>query len=135
MKRIAKAILFRGDKVLLQLRDDNQRIPFPNQWSLFGGCIENNEEPEACLVREIREEIGVTLKNSALILKQHRREGNVDVEDYIFAAELSKDVNELSLNEGRAMQFFALEELEVLDIVQHYRSAIINFLNHRQGSE
>ena len=45
-------------RYLLQQRDDDPRIPFPNAWALFGGQIEPRESPAEALVRELEEEIG-----------------------------------------------------------------------------
>jgi 8-oxo-dGTP diphosphatase len=44
-------------KVLLQLRDDRQDIPYPNCWGTFGGQIEQNETSEQAVAREIMEEL------------------------------------------------------------------------------
>ena len=53
----------RGE-VLLQLRDDKPSIAYPNCWGTFGGQIEEGEEPEAAIMREIEEELGYRLNRA-----------------------------------------------------------------------
>lgn len=128
MKRVAKVILYKNDKVLLQLRDNKSSIPFPNQWSLFGGKIEEDETARACVVREIKEELNATIKNIKFINKQTRHESNVEVEDNIFSAEIVEKISDLILKEGKAMKLFSLKELRTITIVPHYKGYIIKFI-------
>jgi 8-oxo-dGTP diphosphatase len=60
--QVAACLLFdKNGKLLIYLRDDKPEISFPNHWDLFGGIMEEGETPEQTLVREIKEELGVTL--------------------------------------------------------------------------
>lgn len=58
--QIVAAMLLRADTVLLCHRSSD-RAWYPNVWDLPGGHIEANEAPGDALVREIQEELGVTL--------------------------------------------------------------------------
>jgi 8-oxo-dGTP diphosphatase len=128
MKKVAKVILYKDNKVLLQLRDNKPNIPFPNQWSLFGGKIEKDETARACTIREIKEELNATIKNIKFITKQTRYENNVEVEDNIFSAEINEEIADLILKEGKAMKLFSLKELTKITIVPHYKDYIIKFM-------
>ncbi|MBA4350008.1 MAG: DNA mismatch repair protein MutT [Rhodobacter sp.] len=62
----AKAALFCGDAILTCLRDTHPGLPWPGWWDLPGGGREGEESPEACLLRELREEFGLRLPASRL---------------------------------------------------------------------
>lgn len=57
-------ILTISDKYVVQLRDDKPNIFFPGYWSLFGGQVENNENPEDALKRELLEELNLEIKGN-----------------------------------------------------------------------
>jgi 8-oxo-dGTP diphosphatase len=47
--------------VLLQKRSDIPTIREPGTWDVWGGHCEAEETPEACAIRELREDIGVEI--------------------------------------------------------------------------
>jgi len=55
----ACAIFFRDGQVLLGRRSPSKRF-YPDCWDLIAGTIEPGETAEQALVRECREEVGVT---------------------------------------------------------------------------
>jgi 8-oxo-dGTP pyrophosphatase MutT (NUDIX family) len=57
LTEVAIAILFQGDRYLMQLRDDIPTIVYPGQWTFFGGHLEPGESPEIGVWRELAEEI------------------------------------------------------------------------------
>lgn len=59
----AVAAILRLDdgRYLLQLRDNKPGIFFPGHWSLFGGAHEAGETDEEALLREVHEELDLTL--------------------------------------------------------------------------
>lgn len=59
VKRCAVALLFRENQILLGKRSCQRKF-YPNVWDLVGGHCEEGETPEQALVRELREEIGIT---------------------------------------------------------------------------
>src|SRR4051812_4970585 len=44
--RVAAVILYQGDRVLLQHRDDDPALRWPGRWAIFGGHVEDGETPE-----------------------------------------------------------------------------------------
>ena len=83
--RGAKLALLVGDRIVTILRDDIPTIPWPGHWDLPGGGREGDETPEACVLRELEEELAVRLEESALIYKAR------------------------GIRKGRAVWFFATE--------------------------
>jgi 8-oxo-dGTP diphosphatase len=53
------ALIIRADRILLGLRSP-ERAFYPNVWDVFGGHIEQGEQPDQTLIRELQEELGVT---------------------------------------------------------------------------
>lgn len=59
MKRVTAAILIENGQVLIARRPPSD--PHAGKWEFPGGKIEEGETPEACLQRELREELGITV--------------------------------------------------------------------------
>ena len=94
---VAIAILHRGDRVFLQLRDDNPEIVHPGVWGFFGGHIEANETPEIALIRELKEEIGFTPARVTYFRQQESERAR----RHIFSVPFTAELGSLSLNEGQ----------------------------------
>lgn len=60
--RGAHVVLETGESVVLQLRDDS------HLWGIFGGIVEDGEEPRETALREIEEELIVRLDPERLTL-------------------------------------------------------------------
>lgn len=57
----AKIALVCGERIVAYRRDAKPTIPWPGLWDLPGGGREGAETPEACALREVREEFGLLL--------------------------------------------------------------------------
>lgn len=57
----AKLALFLGDHLAIILRDNIPDIPWPGHLDLPGGAREGTESPQDCVLRETREELGLTI--------------------------------------------------------------------------
>lgn len=54
-----------GDRVLISRRSEHRRVA-PGLWEVVGGRLEFGEEPEACLRREVQEELAVAVIDPVL---------------------------------------------------------------------
>ena len=83
----AKMALLKGDQLVSILRDDKADIPFPNMWDFPGGGREQGESPEACVLRELHEELGLVLPEAALSYKRRYATGRQgEVVSWFFVA-------------------------------------------------
>jgi 8-oxo-dGTP pyrophosphatase MutT (NUDIX family) len=124
--RVAAVILHRAGRVLLQHRDADPRIRWPGHWAIFGGHVEEGEEPEAAARREIEEELGLRLEGP-LPLVCHRRDP--DRERFIFAAPLSVPLSALTLTEGQGLALLAPAELAAYPVVPVHHEILQHFLD------
>ena len=71
-KNVSKAVIIKKDGALLLLRSAGEK--FPNKWDLPGGHIHMGEDPKDGLIREVKEETGVTLTEP---IEKLYEEGNI----------------------------------------------------------
>lgn len=57
---VTAAVIRDGDKVLLAQRKNGSHLA--GKWEFPGGKLEPGESPEACLARELREELGIRIE-------------------------------------------------------------------------
>ena len=98
------SIIFINDRreILLLLRDNNPCIPFPNMWDLPGGHVEEGETPEACIVREMKEEMGIELTNFQLFLETRF----ADRLEYVYWKRQNIIISDITLMEGQRLKWF-----------------------------
>jgi 8-oxo-dGTP diphosphatase len=106
-------------KILLQQRDDRPDLLYPGHWTTFGGAIEGDETPDRAMRRELLEEIELDLpmklwKVEQFVLKIG--EGELPGENFIYVGRIDRPAEAITLNEGQALGYFALEDLDHLKI-------------------
>jgi len=104
---VALAILYQGDRVLMQLRDDCATILYPGHWGLFGGHLEAGETPAAGVVREVYEEIGYRLPE----LHFFGEYVDAQAQRSVFVAPLTCELAALDLREGQGMDLVPYESV------------------------
>lgn len=121
----AKGIVFEGDSVWLR---KNER----NEWELPGGKIEEGEQPEETVKRELMEELGFKANPIKIIhawvyrIEESQDESlGVLVLSYLCKLEEKSGVFETEGEWGVAeFNKFSLEDIENLNIPEFYKKAI-----------
>lgn len=124
--------LDRWGRILLQLRDaDLPPERYPDQWSLPGGLLEPGEAPDAGALREFEEETGQLLENLKLY-RVYRKAAEIrtSLTDIFHIYYDDPDIPEraIEVNEGQAFRYFAPDELGSLEIPEHTRRILDDFL-------
>ena len=105
---VAIAILFQGDRYLMQLRDDIPTIVYPGQWTFFGGHLEPGESPDTGVWRELAEEI----QYRPPWLKRFERRVEGTVARNVFYGPLTVPLSALTLCEGWDLDLWTVAEIE-----------------------
>jgi len=104
---VAIAILYQGDRFLLQLRDDIPSILYPGYWAMFGGHLEPGEHPDDGIRRELLEEIGYAPPH----LQLFEYYADEKIIRHVYQGELSVGLDQLVLNEGWDMDLVTVAEI------------------------
>ena len=72
MKLISAALIIKNNKVLIGKKEDDPNHPFGigGKWSLPGGRLNEGEDPEMGLKREVREETNLDVQITSTLGKQ-----------------------------------------------------------------
>ena len=125
MKRKGSSIIFINAqrKILLFLRDDIPNIPYPGLWDVPGGHVEKNESPEQCIVREMKEEMNLTLDEFNLFSKIEFK----DRIEYTFWARANFNVDEIVLLEGQKLKWFTRDEVKRTQLAYGFNEIVEKF--------
>jgi len=127
-KRKGCSILFVNDlhRVLLFQRDDRPDIPFPNQWDVPGGHVEIGETPEECIVREMKEEMGLDLDGFRLFCVRNFK----DRIEYTYWKRAALNIDEITLTEGQRLQWFTREESRRTALAYGFNEIVEDFFRN-----
>ena len=102
IKKIVICIILKNKKLMLQLRDNNKNILFPNKWGFFGGGVKVGENPIYSVKREMNEELN--LKNfKSLKFINNYFDSKTDSLFYVYILRLKE---KFELKEGEDYNFF-----------------------------
>lgn len=112
-----------NNDILLLLRDDTPMIPYPNMWDLPGGHVEAGESPEKCIVREMKEELGICLKDFNFFSKTFF----FDRTEYVFWKKENIDIRKIKLTEGQCLRWFSHEEIKQTELACCFNLVVEEF--------
>ena len=117
-------LLNSNNEVLLLLRDNKFDIPFPNMWDIPGGKVEENENPEFTVRREMQEELGILDLGDIDLFKIITSE---KITDYIFWKRIDLNLKKIDLNEGQALEYFDLNKIQETELAFNYNKVLEEF--------
>jgi 8-oxo-dGTP diphosphatase len=109
VREVVKAVIHKDHKYLLQLRDNDPAISYPDTWSLFGGEVDEGESFEEALKRELEEELSWCPDRLICLAKSSNKKVNCNITFYLVHCEVPKE--SLVLGEGQDMDWYTLEEI------------------------
>lgn len=134
----AKIAVLSGGKVLCLQRDDVDGIPWPGWWDLPGGGREGAESPEETALRELREELSVTLDPRCLVWRRSfPARDALGGRNWFLVAEARAPVTGIVLgDEGQDWRWFGIVEFLSSDrVVPHFRDRLRMYLAERAARD
>jgi 8-oxo-dGTP diphosphatase len=108
---VSCAVIMEGDRVLITQRSD--RMPHPLKWEFPGGKLLPGETPEICLVREIREELGLEIDVLQLLPTVRHAYPEHTIKLIPFICTIRAGI--IDLSEHRSYRWVRRAELEQMD--------------------
>lgn len=131
MKRhlhVACAIIERNDTVLAAQRSATMTMPL--KWEFPGGKIETGESPEECLIRELREELGISVFIGTALSPAIHSYPDFTVTLYPFTCRLAG--GDITAHEHHALKWIEPARMLELDwaaadlpVIREYMAAVV----------
>lgn len=90
MTQVVAALIRQGNKFMIFQRPETKTRAF--QWEFVGGKVEEGETLEDALIRECREEIGVTVKPGDIFMEVDHEYPDITIHLTLFNAEITEGI-------------------------------------------
>jgi 8-oxo-dGTP pyrophosphatase MutT (NUDIX family) len=126
-RRAAMLLIVTDSGLLMHHRDDKPGIANPDCWAGFGGAVEDGETVEEALLREVREETGLVIKDAVFLTDavDHEGDGRLVSLFYVVGDYQPADID---LHEGAGVAIQRIADLPGLKVTPFVRRAIKSHL-------
>lgn len=114
MIQVTCAVIQKDNHFLICQRSEQMKLPL--KWEFPGGKVENNESLEACLIREIQEELNILIKIERKMEKIVHHYPSSSIILYPFLCTIKE--GEINLNEHKQYQWILKNEFEKYDLAE-----------------
>ena len=128
----AMAVVVSPMGIVLHHRDDKPWIPHPGCWSLFGGAVEQGEDPHGTVVRELEEELGLSGVKFRPLWRVVDKDGDGRLLT-VFEARTRLGPDQMTLNEGQGLAAFDLDEALRQRLAMFCRRVLTRLAAEKQG--
>ena len=104
---VTAAIIYKADRLLITQRSHPEKLA--GLWEFPGGKVEKGESLEACLVREISEELELNIANLTPYLVVEHDYGDFEIELHSFTA--NYDSGEIVLHTHKNAEWVSVSQL------------------------
>ena len=125
---VVAAVIFREGKVLCVQRAEHEKEYVSLKWEFPGGKVEEGEQFQEALVREIREELSVEIEISEFFMTVEHTYPDFHLVMHVYNCQLTE--GEVILNEHVDMKWLKVDELDQLD----WAEADIPIVEHLMGA-
>ena len=127
MIRVTCAIIIEEGKIFIAQNGNDSDHPF--KWEFPGGKIAHGEDAEQCIIREIKEELGIDIKCRAKLKSVTHHYGFREIELIPFICEqLNGQINLHEHNDYRWVEFEQFSNIDLLE-------ADIKLIGEKSNSE
>lgn len=124
IRKAAFGIFLNSNKVLMYKRRPTEEF-YPGYWSFPGGYVEDGETYEQALLREVKEETGMTVRRYKRLLETFLEIGDIHFSIVYYVCEFA---GKMRVEEGTELKFFKLEDTKKMNLIPVDKKAIIQLL-------
>lgn len=113
------------------------KCSYKNYWSLPGGVVDEKEAPKNAAIREVFEEVGVTLapENVSFLRVIYRRSREIDTLKFIFRSSFKEGATYRILLQESEIEDYAFVSKDTVKLKDHvYAQEVIDWSNDETSS-
>ena len=129
MAVVTAALIRDKQKILIAKRSRGKK--FGSRWEFPGGKLDRGETPEACLRREIREELNLEIQVDEHFCTVHHQYPDFSIELMAFWCSIVG--GSLKLEEHEQVRWVAVSEMELYDFVEADLNVIAALASNQKG--